>query len=137
MVGAAVLAERKVNDMGIFAKVSGLNKLAGHYPATHDPGEVSQIKQTVKIGVVRYRRCVTVNIGTEGLFLWVRPLLGRQGRLLIPWDEIKQFRGSRMYGRQGVHMSIGDPEVGKITMYRELFELMRAHLTGVAQKGEE
>jgi len=137
MVGAAVLAERKVNDMGIFAKVSGLNKLAEHYPATHDPGGVSQTKQTVKVGVVRYRRCVTVSIGPEGLFLWVRPLLGRQGRLLIPWDEIKQVRGSRMYGRQGVHMSIGDPEVGEITMYRDLFELMRAHLTGVAQEGEE
>ena len=125
--------------MGVFAKVSGLNKLAEHYPATHEPGGVSQTKQTVKVGVVRYRRCVTVSIGIgpEGLFLWVQPPLGRAGKLLIPWDEIGQVRGAMLYGRQGVHMSIGDPEVGEITMYRELFERLRGHLKGVVQVGEE
>ena len=132
-----MLVERKVNGMGVFAKVSGLNELTKHYLATHDPGGVSQTKQTVKIGVVRYRRCVTMSIGTEGLFLWVRPPLGRQGKLLIPWDEIKHVRGARLYGRQGVHLSIGDPEVGEITVYRDLFELVRAHLRGMAQVGEE
>jgi len=114
--------------MGIFAKASGLNKLAEHYPATHDPGGVSQTKQTVKVGAVRYRRCVTVSIGTEGLFLWVHPPLGKQGKLLIMWDEIKRIRKSRLYGRQGVHMSIGEPVVGEITVYRELFELARVYL---------
>ncbi len=116
--------------MEVFAKMSGLNELIKHYPAPRDPGGVSRTKQTVQIGVVRYRRCVNVSIGTVGLFLWVRPPLGRQGRLLIPWGEIKQVRGARMYGRQGMRMSIGDPDVGKITMYRDLFELVRTYLRG-------
>lgn len=123
--------------MGVFAKVSGLNALAEHYPATHDPGGVSQTRQTVKIGVVRYRKYVTISIGTEGLFLWVRPPLGGQGRLLIPWDAIKQIREASLYGRQDVHMSIGDPEVGEITMYGDLFERVRTHLRGMAQVGKE
>jgi hypothetical protein len=34
-------------------------------------------------------------------------------------------------------MSIGNPEVGEITMYRELFELLRGNLDEVAQFGKE
>jgi hypothetical protein len=123
--------------MGVFAKVGCLGKLSHHYPATHDPGGVSHTKQTVKVGVVRYRKCVTMRFGTEGLFLWVCPPLGRQGRLLIPWDEIKQVRGTSLYGRQGVRMSIGDPEIGEITVYRDLFELVSTHLRETTQVGED
>lgn len=115
--------------MGIFARVSGLNKLVERYPTTRDPGQAEQIKQTVKVGVVRYRGCVTVGIGTEGLFLWVRPPLGRQGKFLIPWDEIKRVKKGRLYGLQGVCLSIGDPEVGEITVYQSLFEQMKVHLS--------
>ena len=93
-----------------------------HYPDT------ARFKQTVKVGVVRYRGCVTVNIGTEGLFLWVRPPLGRQGKFLIPWGEIKRVKKGRLYGLQGVCLSIGDPEVGEITVYQGLFDQIKAHL---------
>ncbi len=122
--------------MGIFSKVSGLDKLSEHYHAPNDPGGVSQTKQTVKVGVVRYRRCVTVGIGRDELFLLVSPPLGREWKLLIPWNEIRQVRGARLYGRQGVHMSIGDPVVGEITMYRELFDQLRGNLSEVAQLGK-
>jgi hypothetical protein len=132
-----VLVAREINDMGVFARMSGLGKLAEHYPATHEPGGVSQTRQTLKVGGVRYRRCVTVSIGPEGLFLWIRPPLGRAGKLLIPWDEIREVGGARLYGRQGVHMSIGDPEVGNITMYRELFERVRTYLGETTQAKEE
>lgn len=121
--------------MGVFVKVSDLSKLFEHYPATGDPRGVSQPKQTVKVGVVRYRKCVTVRFATEGLFLWVCPPLGRQKRLLIPWDEIKQIGGTSLYGRDGVLMSIGDPEVGEVTVYKALFELMRPFLGGSAEEG--
>ncbi len=117
--------------------MSGLNKLSEHYHTTNDSGGVCQTKQTVKVGVVRYRRCVTVGIGRDKLFLRVRPPLGREWKLLIPWNEIRQVRGAMLYGRQGVQMSIGNPEVGEITMYRELFELLRGNLDEVAQFGKE
>ncbi len=123
--------------MGIFSKLSGLNKLSDHYHSTNDPSGVCKTKQTVKVGIVRYRRCVTVGIGRDELFLWVSPPLGREWKLLIPWNEIRQVRGAMLYGRQGVHMSIGDPEAGEITMYRELFELLRGNLSEVAQLGKE
>ncbi|MBU2690709.1 MAG: hypothetical protein KJ970_07250 [Candidatus Eisenbacteria bacterium] len=110
-----------------------MNKLSEHYHATNDPGDVSQTKQTVKIGVVRYRSCVTVGIGSGGLFLRVSPPLGKECKLLIPWNEIKNVKEAKLYGRQGVHMAIGDPAVGEITIYKELFEQLRGNLSGVAQ----
>jgi hypothetical protein len=118
--------------MGIFSKLSGLKKLSDYY-STSDPSGVCKAKQTVKVGIVRYRRCVTVGIGRDELFLRVSPPLGREWKLLIPWNEIRLVRRAVLYGRQGVHLSIGDPEVGEITMYKELFELLRANLSDVAQ----
>ncbi len=112
-----------------------MDKLSEYYRATHDPGGGLQTKQTVKLGAVRYRRCVTVSMDVGGLFIWVRPPLGRQRKLLIPWDEIKTVREDRLYGRQAVFMSIGAPEVGKITVYKELFELIRVYLKGNAPLG--
>ena len=114
--------------MGVFARVSGLNELAERYPATQIPGGTFRTKQTVQVGIVRYRRCVTVGISPEGLYLWVRPPLGRQAKLQIPWDEVKQVSESRVFGRRGMQLSIGDPEIGEIRVYRELFESMRAYL---------
>jgi hypothetical protein len=113
--------------MRAFAKVNGIYKLAERYPAPHEPEGGDWTGQTVKIGAVRYRRCVTVGTDPEGLFLGVCPPLGRARKLLIPWDEIREVREARLYGRQGIHLSIGEPEVGEITMYRELFERMREH----------
>ncbi len=119
--------------MEVFAKMSVLSKLFEHYPATNDPSGDSQPKQTVKVGIVRYRKCVTVSVATEGLFLWVCPPLGRQKRLLIPWDEIKQISCASLYGRQGVQMLIGYPELGEVTVYSALFESIRPFLRGTAQ----
>ncbi len=114
--------------MGVFARMSGLNRLAERYPATYEPSGVRQTKQTAKIGVVQYRRCVTVTISPEGLYLWVRPPLGRAGKLLIPWDEIREVQEARLYWLQGVRMTVGDPQVGEITIYRKLFERMREYV---------
>lgn len=119
--------------MGIFSKVSGLNKLVDHYPAIKDPDGISQTKQTLKIGVVRYRRCVTVSIERDALFLLVSPPLGRKSKIMIPWHEIRQVSRTSLYGRQGVQMSIGDPVVGEITIYRDLFEQLRGNLGEMAQ----
>lgn len=110
--------------------MSDLKKLFEHYRAPHKPAGASLSRQTVKVGIVRYRKCVNVISGTGGLFLWVRPPLGREKQLLIPWDQIKQFSDTRLYGLQGVCMSIGDPQVGAITVYRDLFDdVIRAFLS--------
>ena len=114
--------------MGLFARASGLTKLAERYPATHVPAGTFRTKQTVQIGIVRYRRCVTVGIGPEGLYLEVRPPLGRHAQLQLPWEALKPAGAAPVFGRRGMRLTLGDPQVGEIRVYRELFALIQPYL---------
>jgi len=112
---------------GIFAKHSGVTGLARRYPVTQQPGAVLA-KQTVKVGSVRYRSCVDVNIGESGLYLGVHPPLLEQGDMFIPWEEIKGARKTRLYSRKAVRLSIGEPEFGSVTLYEGLYERVAPYL---------
>jgi hypothetical protein len=113
---------------GIFAKHSGLTGLAQRYPVTQPPTGAMLAKQTVKVGVVRYRRCVAVSIGENGLYLGVHPPLLEQGDLLIPWEEIKGAQRTRLYSRRAVRLSIGEPEFGSVTLYDGLYKRVAPYL---------
>ena len=113
---------------GIFAKHSGLAGLARRYPVSQPPTGAMLTKQTVKVGSVRYRRCVDVGIGEGGLYLGVHPPLLAKGDMLIPWEEIKGARKTRLYSRRAVRLSIGEPEFGSVTLYEGLYEQAAPHL---------
>jgi hypothetical protein len=84
----------------------------------------------VGIARVRYRRCVTLNVSQEGLWLWVRAPLSRHPAVLIPWEEVKQVQGTRLYGQGATELSVGSPEVGRVTVYARLFEAMQRYVRG-------
>jgi len=113
---------------GVFAKHSGLTSLTQRYPAVQPSTGATLAKQTVKVGSVRYRRCVAVSIGEGGLYLGVHPPLLEQGDMLIPWDEIKRAQRARLYSRKAVRLSIGEPEFGSITLYDGLYKRVAPHL---------
>jgi hypothetical protein len=113
---------------GMFAKHSGLTGLTQRYPVTQSPTGTTLAKQTVKVGSVRYRRCVDVSIGEGGLYLGVHPPLLEQGDMLIPWDDIKGARKTRLYSRRAVRLSIGEPELGSVTLYEGLYEQVAPYL---------
>jgi len=112
----------------MFARISGLTALAKHYPALSRPEGVERARQTVKVGVVRYRRCVTLVVSSSGLYLWVRPVLSRYTSVLIPWREVREILPTRLYGRRAVRLSIGNPEVGAVIVYEALFKVIQPHL---------
>jgi hypothetical protein len=113
---------------GVFAKHSGLTGLAQRYPVTQPPAGATLAKQTVKVGAVRYRRCVDVSVGAGGLYLGVHPPFLEQGDVLIPWEEIKGARKTRLYSRRAVRLSIGEPEFGSVTLYKALYEQVAPYL---------
>jgi len=78
--------------MQFFAQISGWTRLAELYPATHRSEGQEYTQQTVQVGAVRYRKCMTVGIGSQGLYLWARPILSRYQPVLIPWGEIKGIK---------------------------------------------
>lgn len=114
--------------MGIFAEISGLKLLAERFSIKEAPDGETLAGQTVQIGPVRYRKCVTVIIGTNGLYLKVAPPLSHSSKVLIPWDEIKRTSPATLYGRNASMLSLDHKGEQRLTVYNELFELIKPNL---------
>ena len=113
---------------GFFGKIGGLDGLARRYPAIHQPQGNQLTEQTIRVGPVRFRRCVTVSIEPEGLYLWVRLIMSNYTPILIPWDEVKVTQGAIIYWQKAVQMSIGTPQVATVAVKMNLFRLIEPHL---------
>jgi len=114
--------------MGIFARISGLNRLVEQYPVKVNPEGKELVNQTIQIGLVRYRDCTTVIISSTGLYLNINPPLSSGSEMLIPWDEIKKVSQGRLYGTNASQLSLGNSGKNNVIVYNELFELMQSYL---------
>ena len=116
--------------MSVFARISNLHKLAARYPATEPPQGTPLRKQTVQIGPVRFRRCVTLQVSDTGLYLWVRPPLSRHPPVQVPWTEITPVGTTRIYWGRAMLLSVGKPELATIRVQMDLFERLQPYLNG-------
>jgi hypothetical protein len=114
--------------MGFFAQISGWTRLAEAYPAAHTPVLQPLTKQTVQVGSVRFRRCVTVGIGDWGLYLWARPVFSRYKPILIPWAELSVIGTARIYWSKAALLSVGKPAVATIRLPMSLYRLAKPYL---------
>lgn len=116
--------------MGFFARLSGYDELARRYPAGSEPEGSKYAWQTVQIGSARYRRCVTVHVGDQGLYLQPHFFLARYPAILIPWDEVVRVQPSKIYAwSQARLLAIGEPEVATIRVEMGLFKLIQPYLS--------
>lgn len=107
----------------------GWTTLAEHFPAASQPPEELFKRQTIEVGRVVYKRCVTVGITPQGLYLDVNlPFSSRLKPLLIPWGMIKEVREGALYWEKTRILSIGEPEIGTISFFSVLFEKARPYL---------
>jgi hypothetical protein len=113
----------------LFAKASGLNKLADLYPAEGEPEGQEHTRQTIKVGAVRYRRCVTVIVNARGLYLSVQPKLSKRRPILIPWEEVKKTEKGRLYWDSARQLFVGEPKVATVTVFTSLFRAMHPYLS--------
>lgn len=105
----------------------GWGTLSEHYSAPdHAPnGYHITSGRTVQVGYVVAKRCATIGIGPQGLYLKAQ----WRKAVLIPWSEIREITPTTLYWRQAVSLSIGDPTVAKITAFQEDFDAMRPYLS--------
>jgi len=115
--------------MRFFAQISDWTRLAELYPAIHLSEGQEYTQQTVQVGAVRYRKCMTVGIGSQGLYLWARPILSRYQPVLIPWGEIKGMQEARMYWQRVKLLSIGNPQVATVRVPLTLFRSIQPNLS--------
>lgn len=117
----------------VFARLSGWNRLALRYPAPGPPPFWQWRGQTVKVGAIRYRRCVQLAAMPDALYLAERGLL-RHPLLRIPWSELQQATEGSFYGHPAVRVSIGAPPVGALEFRHELYRSIAATPRGDAPR---
>jgi hypothetical protein len=101
----------------------GWRPLTEMYATPNLPAGLVIQRQTVKVGAVTYKRCVTAGIADEGLYLtiWRRTVL-------IPWSEFKGIGQARLHWQRVPVLTVGNPSVATITVTNDLFERMRGRL---------
>jgi len=109
-----------------FAKGGAWGKLAEKYPVETEPTEISLPKQTIRVGAVRYRRCVTAGLLADGMYIAIT--LPAHAPLFIPWDEFHLMGKTRIYARQALQWSIGKPEIARISFPMPLSEKLKPFL---------
>ncbi len=120
-LGSFLLAQR-------LASTSGLNQLTKKYLATRKPESLLVDHQTLQVNSVRYRRCVSIGISPAGFYLWVRPRLLQHPPALIPWNEMKPERETRLYWQPAMQLSVGEPQVAKLIIPMRLFDELKLYL---------
>ncbi len=107
----------------VFARLSGWNDLARRYPAARTPAAWRWRNQTVKVGLIRYRRAMRVAALPDGLYLAESGLL-RHPPLRIPWREIGPGTPATVYGRPFIAVAVGVPPVGTLEFPAELYRAL-------------
>ena len=124
----------------IFAQTSGWNALAQRYGAITEPEGRKLSRQTIKVGAVRWRLCVTVILNPQGMYLqmgyrqsWLSAIR-KHPPVLIPWPEFKAPRKGRLYlGWQAVQLSVGEPQMAAITFPMGLYKEITGYLDPSAE----
>ena len=113
----------------IFRRSGGWDRLVASYAAQGQPEGEAYAKQTVQIGAVRYRQCTTVYVGPQGLYLSVQvSVLPSYPPLFIPWGEFKRVQETLLYWQRAFRLTIGDPQVGTLTLKAGLFAMVQPYL---------
>lgn len=115
LIAVVVLAAVTVVLRSLLAK-SGLARLVQLYAAAAPWTASLAPRQTVVIGRLRLRRCVTVGASPEGLYLSVRIAWHRPPPLLIPWYAVEGIEQTRLGTEKAVRLSIRKPEVASVAL---------------------
>ena len=101
----------------LLSTIGGWRRLARTYRASGEPSGLALRGQTGKVGVVPYRRCLTVHAGDRGVYLSL-PFPFRIGHpsLMIPWRDLHGATHARVMGRDVTRMEVGTPVVGRLEL---------------------
>lgn len=101
----------------------GWRQLAEAYTTPKPPRGQIVTGQTLQVGAVTYKRCVTLGIADEGLYVTIW-----QKTALVPWTEFKGIGEATLYWQKVPLLTIGNPPVATMTVPVSVFPIMRGKL---------
>ncbi len=114
---------------GLGGRGGGWSSLAEAFPALYTPEGALSVRQTIQVRRVVYKRCATVGITPQGLYLEVKiPFFSRLKPVLIPWDRIQGVKEESLHWKKTAVLSIGQPEIGTVSLFLDLFAQARPYL---------
>ncbi len=109
----------------LLLRLSGWKRLAERYPLPHPPPPWTWCGQTLRVGAVRYRRCVSLARTPGGI--WISDLkLFRHPALCLPWPELHSPASCTVYGRPFVRLTVGRPAAATIDLPADLYRVLFA-----------
>jgi len=89
-------------------------------------------RQSLKVGQVLWRNCVTVAAPVDGLYLEVKapmPFLAKPP-LLIPWSQFGSVEIVRLFWQDSYQLGVGRPPIATITLSGDLYHRIAPRLAG-------
>lgn len=119
--------------LNTIAVAGGWRKLARRYPAYTPPDGPKFNFQSGKLGWAAYNNCLTYCAAFNGLYVAVFPLVSFGHRpLLIPWGEIRAAEEKRVFFRSYAVLTIGAPEIARLTIPKKVFDASAQYLRHAA-----
>jgi hypothetical protein len=115
------------------SSAGGWSALATAYTAGFEPSGQRFERQTLMVGSVQYRRCVTVVVADAGLYLAARLGFTSQPALLLPWADLHPRGSTSLYWQAAERLDIGEPACGTLTIFSPLYASVAARLPGAAR----
>ena len=112
----------------ILSNISGLSKLADRYKTDLNPANLYLTGQTIQIGMVKFRKCVSFRADKAGLFLHINVPLWKSRKLLIPWKDLSQAGFTKIYRESAVSFNIGETYLATIAVPMQMFYFMKPFL---------
>ena len=101
----------------------GWRCLVERYATSNAPTGHVLARQTIKIGAVTYKRCATLGVATEGLYVRVW-----RKTVVIPWREFTGLGQETLFWQKMPKLTVGAPPVATITLPPSLLPLLRERL---------
>ena len=121
VVGLVFLILFLVKQLG--GTTGGWRRLAEVYGSDKPPTGQIVTGQTIQVGAVTYKRCVTLGIAEEGLYVTIW-----RKTALIPWTEFKALGQATLYWQKVPMLTVGEPPVATMTVPVAVFQQMRGKL---------
>ena len=121
VVGLVFLVLFLVKSLG--GTTGGWRRLAEVYATAKPPtGQITK-RETIQVGAVTYKRCVTLGVADEGLYvaIWRKTVL-------IPWSEFKAVGQASLFWQRVPMLTVGDPPVATMTVPVAVFQVMWGRL---------
>jgi len=108
----------------------GWRALAKVYASSAPPPADRLDRQSLVVGRVLYRNCVSVAATEAGLYLRLGfPLtILRRPALVIPWSRFARLEEARLFWREAALLWLREPQAATLTLPMSLFERIRPHL---------